>query len=203
MTGIEASISAIILAAGESKRMGGKQKLLMPLEKTTILERTVDNYIDSEVSEVIVVAGLQAEEIKSLMINRRVRVVVNPDFHQGMSTSLTAGLNEITGKSRGVMIALADQPFIDSRTINLLIREFGTHGKGIVVPLYRGKRGHPVILSSKYKPELLALEGDIGARQILALNPDDILEVAVDCEGVLMDIDTIGSYNLAREKFGQ
>ncbi len=197
------SISAIILAAGESKRMGKQQKLLMPLERTTILEQTVDNFINSNVSEVIVVAGFQAEEIKRLMVNKPVTVVVNPHFHQGMSTSIIVGLQRITDESRGIMITLADQPFIDSRTINQLIREFGLHSKGIVVPTHQGRRGHPVILSGKYRPELLTLKGDVGARQILALHPEDVLEVAVDCEGVLLDIDTLDGYNQARGKRGQ
>jgi len=198
-----ALISAIVLAAGESKRMGKLQKLLMPLERTTILEQTVDNFIRSEVSEVIVVAGSRAEEINRLMVERPVTVVVNPDFHRGMSTSIIAGLRSIRDESRGIMIALADQPFIDSLTINKLIREFGSHDKGIVVPVYRGRRGHPVILSCKYRPELLILEGDVGARQVLAAHTEDVLEVAVDCEGVLLDIDTIDGYNQAREKSAQ
>jgi len=124
-------ISAILLAAGESKRMG-KPKQLMPLGGTTILEQTIDNSLNSEVDEVIVVLGAIAEETKKIVAARPVKTVVNPNYQQGMSTSIIAGLNMVDSRARAVMIALGDQPFIDSQTLNRLIDEFCNHDKGIV-----------------------------------------------------------------------
>ncbi len=187
-------ISAIILAAGESRRMG-KPKQLMPLGKTTILERTVDNFLNSKVSDVIVVVGYRAEEVISLIANRPVAVAVNSAYRDGMSTSIVAGLSLISDKSQGVMLALADEPFVDSQTINRLIEVFGAHNKGIAIPVYQGRRGHPVIFTIGYKEELLAPKGDIGGRQIINRHPDDVLEVTVNCEGICIDIDTVDSYN--------
>ncbi len=186
-------ISAIILAAGESKRMG-KPKQLMPLGSGTILEQTIDNLLNSEVKEVIVVIGHRAEEMNNLIANIPVRVALNPAYHEGMSTSIIAGLNLIDSRAQAVMLALADQPFVDSQTINRLIDEFSTHNKGIAIPVYQGRRGHPVIFAIKYKEELLRLKGDIGGRQIIKDHPDDILEVAVDSENIITDIDTINDY---------
>ena len=117
-------------------------------------------------------------------------------FFQGMSLIKILGL-------AGVMFALADQPFIDSQTINHLIEAFGTHNKGIIIPIYQGRGGHPVIFAIKYKEELLRLKGDIGGREIIARHPNDILEVAVNCEGILIDIDTVESYNLRRDELRQ
>ncbi len=182
-------ISAILLAAGESKRMG-KPKQLMPLGRTSILAQTIDNYLNSEVNEVIVVLGHRAEEAKRIMAARPVKLAINPNYQQGMSTSIIAGLNMVDSRARAVVIALGDQPFIDSQTLNRLIDEFYNHDKGIVIPVYRGRRGHPVIFAIRYKDELFRLKGDIGGREIIDRYPDDVLEVAVNCEGIYIDIDT-------------
>ena len=187
-------ISAILLAAGESKRMG-KPKQLMPLGKTTMLEQTIDNLLNSKVSEVIVVLGHKAEEIMRKLTTKPVKIALNPVYHQGMSTSIITGLNLVDERARAVMLALADQPFIDSQSINRLIDEFCDHNKGIVIPTYQSRRGHPAIFAIKYKEELSGLKGDIGGRQIIEHHPDDVLEVAVDSPGINIDIDTTDDYN--------
>jgi len=187
-------VSAILLAAGESKRMG-KPKLLMPFGKSTILEQTVDNLLNSTVSEVIVVLGCKAEEVMPKLAARPIKIAINPNYHQGMSTSVIAGLNLIDDKAEAVMLVLADKPFVDSKIINELIEQFYAHDKGIAIPAYQAKRGHPVIFAIKYKAELLALKGDTGGRQIIAEHPGDILEVAVDSPGINIDIDTISDYH--------
>jgi len=188
-------VSAILLAAGKAKRMG-KLKQLMPLGGTTILEQAIDNLLNSAVGEVIVVVGYRAEEVIEKIATKPVKIAINPIYHQGMSTSIVAGLNLVDNSARAVMLALAAQPFVDSQTISRLIGEFSTHDKGIAVPTYRGRRGHPVIFAIKYKGELLGLKGDIGGRQIIREHPDDILEVAVDSESINIDIDTMGNYYL-------
>ena len=187
-------ISAILLAAGESKRMG-QSKQLMPFGETTILEQAVDNLINSTVSETIVVLGHRAEEVMNVITSKPVKIVINPDYQQGMSTSIIAGLDLVDSGTRAVMIALGDQPFVDSQTINSIIEAFVVSDKGIAIPVYQGRRGHPVIFAIRYKGELLRLKGDIGGREIIDQHPDDVLEVAVSCKGVCVDIDTVDSYN--------
>ena len=192
-------VSVVLLAAGESKRMG-QPKQLMPLGKSTILERAISNFMNSEAKQIIVVLGHRAEDMIGLVEGKPVAVVVNPAYRQGMGTSIATGLSLISDKAEGVMLALAEQPFIDCGTINQLIAAFGAQTKGIVIPLHKGRRGHPVIFASKYKQELSGLTGDTGGRQIISRHPDDILEVAVDCEGVITDIDTWDSYHLELSK---
>jgi len=187
-------VSAILLAAGESKRMG-KPKQLMPFGRSTILEQTIDNLLNSEVSEVIVVLGYRAEEMIKTVAIKPVKVAINPAYHQGMSTSIVTGLNLVDDGAQAVMLALADQPLVDSKTINRLIDEFFNCDKGIAMPVYQGRRGHPIIFSIKYKGELLKLKGDIGGRQIIKQHPDDVLEVAVGCEGINIDINTPSNYS--------
>ena len=102
-------ISVIILAAGESKRMG-ETKQLMPLDNSTIIERTIDNFLGADVAEIILVTGYKSLDIATAVAKRPVKIVVNPDYSKGMSTSITAGLNQIDDRSQAIMIALADQP---------------------------------------------------------------------------------------------
>lgn len=184
-------VSAILLAAGESKRMG-EPKLLLPFGNSTVLEQAIDNLLNSRVGEIIVVAGDRAQEPIG---NRPVKVAINPAYREGMSTSIVTGLNLIDDSTRAVMLALADQPLVDSQTINKLIEAFISHDKGIVIPAYKGRRGHPVIFSTKYKEELLGLVGDIGGRQIIEEHPEDVLELAVDSQGINVDIDTKDDYH--------
>jgi molybdenum cofactor cytidylyltransferase len=186
-------ISAILLAAGESNRMG-QPKQLMPFGHSTIVERTLDNLLNSTVSETIVVLGYKDDEIRKTIASKPVKIAINPDYQQGMSTSIIAGLKQIDKRARAVLIALSDQPFVDSQIITSLVQAFIANKRGIIIPVYQGRRGNPVIFAIKYKGELLNLKGDVGGREIIKLHPDDVLEVAVNCEGVLLDIDTMENY---------
>jgi molybdenum cofactor cytidylyltransferase len=186
-------ISAILLAAGQSKRMG-ELKQLMSFGQSTIVEQAVDNLLGSAVDEVIVVVGYRAEDVLKAMADKPIKLVINPDYEQGMSTSIIAGLNLVHSGARGVMLALGDQPLVDSQTINRLIDEFCSHDKGIAVPTYQGRKGHPIVFDIKYKEQLLKLSGDVGGRQIIKDNPNDVLEVAVDSGSVVADFDTTDDY---------
>ena len=186
-------ISAILLAAGESKRMG-KLKQLMPFGQSTVVEQAIDNLLNSAVDETIVVLGYRAEEVIKTIAAKPVRLVVNPDYKQGMGTSIITGLNLVDSRTQAVMLILGDQPLINRQTINRLIDVFYNHDKGIVIPTYQGKRGHPIIFAIKYRGQLLGLKGDIGGRQIVKDHPGDILEVTVDSESIVTDIDTISDY---------
>ncbi len=187
-------ITAVILAAGESKRMG-QPKLSMAWEGKTILEHTIDNCLSSMSSETIVVLGYKAKELARVIGDRPVISVVNPAYRNGMSSSLISGVKIVSSRTQGIMLALADQPAIDSQTINKLIEIFGKRQKNIIIPVYQGKRGHPVIFHIKYREELLNIRGDIGAREVIQRHVDDILEIAVDCKGVLIDIDTPSDFH--------
>ena len=186
-------VSAILLAAGESKRLR-MPKLLLPFGKSTILEQTIDNLLNSRVDEVIVVLGYRAEEMMRKLANRPVKIAINPIYHQGMSTSIVKGLSLVNNRAQAVMVALADQPLINSQTINRLIEESLGYDKGIVIPTYQAERGHPIIFASEYKEELLGLEGDIGGRQTIKEHPNDILEVIADSKAITMDVNTINDY---------
>ena len=186
-------ISAILLAAGKSRRIG-KPKQVLPLGSSTILEQTVDNLLRSKIDDLIVVLGYAAQEVMKKIANRPVKIAINPAYEQGMSTSIVTGLRLVDNKAQAVMITLADQPFICINIIDSLIETFFHHNKGIVIPTYQGRRGHPVIFAVKYKEELLKLTGDIGGRQIIKRHSEDVVEMPVDSESINVDIDTLSDY---------
>ncbi len=186
-------VSALVLAAGESKRMGVPKQLLQ-VDGTTMLGKILDVLSRSQVEEIIVVVGHRAEEVVKSISGRPVKIAVNRQYEQGMSTSITAGLSLASAKSRGFMVVLGDQPFVDVEIIDALIQAFACHSNGIVVPVYEGKRGHPVVLSTKYKRELISLKGDVGARSIIADHKEDVFELPVNSRAIIDDIDTIDDY---------
>ena len=186
-------ISAILLAAGESKRMG-QPKQLLPFRGSTLLGQIVENLLQSQAAETIVVLGSQAEKIIPQIAGEPVRIVVNQEFEQGMSSSIKCGLSHISEVADGVMIVLGDQPLIEKETIDLLIERHRQSERGIILPVYNGIRGHPVIFAMKYKDELMRLTGDIGGKQIVERHPSDVLEVEVDSESVVISIDAESDY---------
>ena len=195
-------ISAVLLGAGESKRMG-VDKLSLPWGRKTILERCFETLLRSEVQEVIVVLGFRNKGVKNLFRGRRVKIVINLRPKMGMGTSIRRGLQAIHPSCHGILIALGDQPFLKTRTVNALIHAFDRGKGGIIVPSFRGRRGHPVIFHKRYKKELWSLKGDVGGRSIIERHPEDVRVVHLKSEGVVMDIDTWQDYNRGSERRGK
>jgi len=193
----ERMVSAILLGAGESKRMG-RNKLSLPWGKKTIFEHCLRTLLRSDVREVIVVLSRRIGWVGDQWRDVKVKVVNNPYYKMGMSTSIRRGLQAIDPSSRGILIALGDQPLIKTRTINALIHAF-IQGRGtIVVPSFRGKQGHPVIFHRRYLKELLKLKEDVGGRSIIEKHREEVCLVRVKSEGVMKDIDTWKDYYKVR-----
>ena len=188
-------VSAIVLAAGESKRMAGRNKLLLPLEEKTIVECAVDAILEARVDDVIVVLGHEAVAIQKVLQKRALRFTFNPNFRGGMASSIQAGVAALAPSAQTVMIALADQPLITTAEINFLIAEFArATEKSIGVPTFNGQRGNPVLFDLRYREELLALQGEVGGKSILARHPEAVLEVALPAGNILVDADTPEAY---------
>jgi molybdenum cofactor cytidylyltransferase len=188
-------ISALLLAAGRGERMGGVKQLL-PLKGQRMIETSLHNLLASQVDEIICVLGFALDEIRPFVAGKeRVKVVINTRFQEGMSTSIHAGMQALDPRCTGVLIALADQPFIPAEVIDQLIMRFAEGEKGIVLPVYEGKQGHPVILRrAAYEGKLLSLHGDVGGREIVRNHVEDCLEVEVASQGVVVDIDEPADY---------
>jgi molybdenum cofactor cytidylyltransferase len=188
-------ISAILLAAGESRRMG-RPKQLLEWHGKSLLQHVLESLMKSAADEIILVLGHEADRIRSGLPALPVKVVINQDYKQGMASSLRRGLLAMDPGSEAFLVLLADQPDIDPEIINRIIREFrqADPPRGIVRPVYRGLPGHPVLIGVQYLQEALQLRGDAGARPILVNHPGDILEIDVDRDAVLKDIDTPEAY---------
>jgi molybdenum cofactor cytidylyltransferase len=188
-----AKISAILLGAGRSRRMG-EDKLSLPWGRKTVFEHCLEILLRSEAKEVIVVLSDRTGRMAGRLKRRRVELVMNPDDREGMASSIRRGIKAVHPGSDGILIALGDQPTLKTRTVNVLVRAF-TEGKGeIIVPSFRGKRGHPVIFHKKYQKELMQLKGDTGGRAIIERYPDAVRVVRVRSQGVVKDIDTWQDY---------
>jgi len=190
-----AMISAIVLAAGESKRMG-QPKQMLAWQGKTLLQHVLGNLINSDADEIILVLGNEAETIRKSLPELPIRMVINRDYKQGMASSLRQGLLVMDPKSEAFLVLLADQPGIGPEIINRVIRGFqqANPQRGICRPVYRGLKGHPVLMGVQYRKEILQLQGDVGARQILMNHPLDILEIEVEQDLVVMDVDTPDEY---------
>lgn len=195
-------ISAILLGAGESKRMG-INKLTLPFGRKNVLERTLESLLRSNVKEVVVVINKKTKCELRHFKKKNVKVVLNPYYKRGMSSSIKYGLRFINPKTQGILIALGDQPLLKAKTLNLLIQRFIQNEKGIVLPSFQGKRGHPVIFHKRYLKELLNLKGDTGGRSIIKRYPEDVLVVSVKSKAVISDIDTWKDYLYLKERFSR
>ncbi len=186
-------IWALILAAGESKRMG-KPKLLLPFGEKTIIETVIDLVVKSKVEKTMVVLGSDRKKIEKKIRDYPVKIVVNPHYAKGMLSSIQEGFQALPQDTQAVLVVLGDQPAVSSDVINQIIYAFKKTRKGIVVPAYKGNRGHPVIIDMKYRHEVEKLSPEVGLRGIVYNHPEDVLEVEVVTPGILRDIDNAEDY---------
>lgn len=182
-------ISAIVLAAGQGARFG-RCKQLIQLGEKALVEHVLDTVNASAVDDIILVLGAHADEIQRRVKLRRERVVINPRYAEGMSTSIQAGLRELRPSTDAAIIVLADQPFVSPQTLNRLADEYRKRKAPAFVPTYRGARGNPVLVDKSLFAEMLTLRGDAGFRAILKKDPEAIVTVPVDDVGIVTDIDT-------------
>jgi molybdenum cofactor cytidylyltransferase len=181
-------ISAVILAAGTSSRMGTAKQLLR-WDDRPLLQHVLDSVRASAAADIVLVLGFEAEAIQREIEPQNVRIAINHNFQQGMGTSLKAGLAAIDSEAEGALIILADQPLVRPATLDRLIAEHRVGKAQIVIPTYRGFRGNPVLLDRSIFPEVMNLGGDIGCRAIFGDHIEGIVKVPVDDVGILLDID--------------
>jgi molybdenum cofactor cytidylyltransferase len=187
-------ISAVVLAAGMSRRMGTPKQLLR-IDGKPILERTLNNVRESAVDEIVLVLGAAADRVEKEISTQGLKIVRNEDYKKGMGTSLNAGLEAVDPQANGALIVLADQPFVRAATLNTLIESHreSFHQKSpaqIVIPTWKGFRGNPVLLDRSVFPELRTVKGDMGCRAIFGKHARNIRKIALDDMGILLDIDS-------------
>lgn len=189
-------ISAVLLAAGMSTRMGGPNKLLLPFRDRTVIENMVRVLLDSDLDEVVVVLGHQAEQVRPLLEGTGVRIVDNPDYAEGMGSSLKVGLRAVSAGAEAVMVCLTDQPLLEPADVNRLLAAFREGGaQDIVVPFHQGQRGNPILFSARYRNEVQNTRGPIaGCRGIVQRYPEAIRAIEMETDHILRDLDTPEDY---------
>jgi molybdenum cofactor cytidylyltransferase len=185
------NVAAVVLAAGRSTRMGGPNKLLAEFGGKPLVRIVTEQAMASKATHTIVVTGHQAEEVENALDGLNVTFVRNPDFAGGLASSVKAGISAIPADADGAVICLGDMPLISAHLIDRLIDAFAPdRGNLIVVPVSDGRRGNPVLWSRRFFGELMTLDGDIGARHLIAKHNEAVAEVPVDGQAAFLDIDT-------------
>lgn len=184
-------IAALVLAAGQSRRMGTLNKLLIEIDGVPMVRRVVEMLRQSRADPIVVVTGHQRERVADALKDLPVTITHNPDFAQGLSTSLKAGIGALGDDVDGVLVCLGDMPRVSAAEVDRLIGAFNpVEGRGIIVPTLNGKRGNPVLWSKRFFSEMTRVAGDVGARHLIGAYPEMVAEVEMAGDGVLTDIDT-------------
>jgi molybdenum cofactor cytidylyltransferase len=186
-------IWAIVLAAGESKRMGSP-KMILPFRGATIIEKVIENVISSDVNKTVIVLGSDKDEVLRTTDKLPVMYCYNGDYKNGMLSSVKCGFRYLPQDFRAAMVFLGDQPMIETSVINNVIKGYNESGKGIVIPVYKKKRGHPLLVDNKYREEIMNLNGQEGLRELAKRYADDLLEIETENPSILKDIDTEEEY---------
>ena len=198
-------ISAVILAAGESRRMGKQNKLLLPIGGEALLVKLVASVCASDVGQVLVVIGHEAEKIRRELNEFPLNFVYNPNFSEGMTTSIKYGVKVVSHECDGLLICLGDMPFINTSEINKLIHAYVKNrikGQGlIVVPVFKRQRGNPVLFSIEFRNDILEHKKESGCKEVIMNNSDSVMEIEMDDEKMLLDVDTMEDYQSVSDLF--
>jgi len=187
-------ISAILLAAGQSKRMNGVNKLTKEIQGIPLIKLSVKNILASSIDELIIVLGYQQEIIEELIDkNEKIKFIFNKDFESGMASSIKTGLDNLSEKTESFFICLGDMPLIKSYIYNQLIKS--KDSKEIIIPTYNGQQGNPVLFAKSMKEKIFNISGDFGAKKILELNKDKILNLEINDLSITKGFDTQDNFN--------
>lgn len=195
-------ITAVVLAAGRSSRLGTERdsKLLLPWGDgdQPLVVGTVRKLLSTAIDRVVVVVGHRADEVGDALASTGVEIVLNPEFADGLSTSIACGVRAASQATVGYLFALADMPNVAADTITRMCNAFTVRPSAIVAPVAHGRRGNPVLFSDEFRQQLLSLEGDRGASGLLARYAESVVEVEVDDDGIFADVDTMQDYQKLR-----
>ena len=190
--------SAIILAAGLSKRMGEENKLLLPFRGKALFLHMIDEVLGSEVEEIVVVVGYESEKIIKALGERNVKIIYNANYGKGLTSSIQAGVLACNKNTKGYLICLSDMPFVKIKHINLILNEIENKYL-IIIPTIKNKRSHPIYLSQVYQAEILKHENPNGCKLIIKNNKEQIKFISFE-EDFSQDIDTPEAYKILNER---
>ena len=189
-------ISAILLAAGESKRMVDENKLIKKYKSIPLIKHAVSNVLNSPIDELIIVLGYQKKSIEKIIgENKKIKFIVNPNFENGIASSIKKGLDSLSKETEAFFICLGDMPNVNKEIYNQLINaSFGNKDKEIFVPYYQERQANPILFSKKMKDEIQKIEGDFGAKKIIADNEKKVFKLSTQDKGVITDFNKINDF---------
>ncbi len=194
-------ISATILAAGGSKRMGELNKLLLLVDNEPIIKIVCENVLKVKLDQVILVTGYQSSDVLKVIPDQINEIVINKDWEKGMMSSIFAGMSRLNKDIDGNIIILGDMPLISSKTIKSIIKEFNKYnGRNIVYPVYNNRQANPVIFPRKYFSEILSSNGDRGCKKVLKKYPKNSIGINIKSDEVILDCDTRDDYFLVEKR---
>jgi molybdenum cofactor cytidylyltransferase len=189
------TVSAILLAAGESRRMGEINKMELQVDGVTLLRRTAETLLASNLKEIVVVLGHEADKARSILEGLPLNFVENEAYREGQMTSVYKGLLSLSKVCDGVMICLSDQPLLQADDVNVLIEAFGQRSHGsILVPTYQGQRGNPIIFDYEHRQGILNGERNLGCKKLIEKNPEQVSSFEMNNDHVVIDLDTPEQY---------
>jgi len=200
-------VSAVVLAAGMSTRMG-RNKLLLTFRDKPLVVHAVDTLLASKAGEIIVVLGYESEKVWDRLEDyagqvsnggqrRRLRLVKNPDYRDGLSTSVRTGVQAVSPEAEAIMIYLADQPLLEPGDVDRIIEAFASakaDDKMIVVPFFKEERGNPVILDASLRDSILGIIGDVGCKGVIKRYPEKVYAIEMENDHVVRDVDDVQAY---------
>jgi len=190
-------ISSILLAAGQSKRMDGDNKLIKKYKKKYLINHILGTLIKSKIDKIIVVLGFQSSKVKQLIIkNKKIIFVYNKNYKSGMASSIKAGLKRISKRSIGFLIVHADMPLISKKIINSLCCAIKSNNKEMVAPIYKRKMGNPIGFKSSMNRTLSKTKGDSGAKKMIKRNKKKLSLIRVNSKAIFKDFNTQRDFSL-------
>ena len=187
-------ISAILLAAGQSKRMAGENKLTIKIQGIPLIKHSVRNILASSIGELIIVLGHEKRIVEEVIgKNEKIKFVFNKDFESGMATSIKTGLNHLSEETESFFICLGDMPMVNKDIFNLLIKS--KNNREIIVPTYKNKQGNPILFSKSMKKKIMTIEGDVGAKKVLELNKDKTLNIETNDQSITKNFNTLDNFS--------
>ncbi len=187
-------ISSILLAAGQSKRMEGENKLAKKIGGIPLIKHTINNILSSSIDELIIVLGHQKEVIENIIDkNDKIKIIFNDQFKTGMASSIKKGIENLSTKSKAFFICLGDMPHVNKEIYNNLIKQLKNNK--IIVPTYKNKQGNPVLFSKSVKEKIMTIKGDVGAKKILENNSEIIFNLEMNSQSILKNYNTPNNFN--------
>jgi molybdenum cofactor cytidylyltransferase len=197
-------ISAIMLAAGLSSRMNGENKLTKQINGIPLINHSLKNILGSSVNEIIVVVGYEKNILKKIIVeNKKIKIIYNKDYKNGIASSIKIGIKNISKKTEAFFISLGDMPNVNQNVYNKLIKARNKynkklkvqHKKEIIIPTHKGKNGNPILFSKYMKNKIMKIEGDAGAKSLIELNMNKILKIPFKNDGIVLDFDKPEDFN--------